>query len=34
MARQRSTVPAYQKHSSGRARFRNYDADGKRTEIL
>ncbi len=34
MARQRSTVPLYQRHSSGRARVRAYDATGKRVEII
>jgi hypothetical protein len=34
MARQRSTVPLYQRHSSGKARVRTYGADGKRVEII
>jgi integrase len=34
MARQRSTVPLYQRHSSGRARVRTYDSSGKRVEII
>lgn len=34
MSRQRSTVPAYTKHSSGRARVRVYDATGKRVDII
>lgn len=34
MARQRSTVPTYQRHSSGRARVRTYDASGKRVDII
>jgi integrase len=34
MARLRSTIPAYQHHSSGRARVRTYDASGKRVEIV
>ena len=34
MARQRSTVPPYQRHSSGRARIRTYDANGNRIEII
>src|ERR1017187_6940761 len=34
MARQRSTLPPYQRHSSGRARVRTYDASGKRIEII
>src|SRR5438094_622708 len=34
MARQRSTVPLYQRHSSGHARVRTYDTNGKRIEII
>jgi hypothetical protein len=34
MARQRSKVPPYQRHSSGRARVRTYSASGKRIEII
>lgn len=34
MARQRSMIPAYQKHSSDRARVRTYDSSGKRIEIV
>lgn len=34
MARQRNILPAYQKHSSGRARVRTYDSSGKRIEIV
>jgi integrase len=34
MARQRSTIPTYQKHSSGRARVRTYDGEGNRVEII
>ncbi len=34
MARQRSSVPPYQRHSSGKARVRTYDSSGKRGEIV
>ena len=34
MARTRNPVPAYQRHSSGCARVRTYDANGKRIEII
>jgi hypothetical protein len=34
MARQRNKIPAYQRHSSGRARVRTYDADGNRIEMI
>lgn len=34
MARRRSTVPPYLRHSSGKARIRTYNASGKRIEII
>jgi integrase len=34
MARQRSMVPLYQRHSSGKARVRTYDSSGNRVEII
>ena len=34
MSRKRSVIPAYQRHSSGRARIRTYDANGKRIEFV
>lgn len=34
MARQRRTIPSYERHSSGKARVRTYDVSGKRVEII
>lgn len=34
MARRRQAIPTYQRHSSGRARVRTYDANGKRIDLI